>query len=57
MTYEADATTPRTNILKGDIYEWLPLTTTGSGWVYQANLDSAYSVVTDTTDGIMTHLG
>ena len=56
MTYEADATTPRTNILKGDIYEWLPLTTTGSGWVYQANLDSAYSVVTDTTDGIMTHL-
>ena len=56
MTYEADATTPRTNILKGDIYEWLPLTTTGSGWVYQANLDSAYSVVTDTMDGIMTHL-
>ena len=56
MTYESDATTPRTNILKGDIYEWLPLTTTGSGWVYQANLDSAYTVVTDTTDGIMTHL-
>ena len=53
--YEHDATTPRTRILKGDVYEWRAITgqVAFQGWVWQANVDSAYGLVTDTTDGIM----
>ena len=44
-------------ILKGDVYEWRPITgqVAQRGWVWQANVDSAYSLVTTTTDGIMRH--
>ena len=53
--YESDATTPRTRIRKGDVYEFLPITgqVALQGWVWRANLDSAYTLVTDTQDGIM----
>ena len=53
--YESDATTPRTRILKGDVYEWRPITgqVAQSGWVWQANVDSAYGLVTESVDGIM----